>query len=324
MSEQNQTQEEEFEVIIEGEEPKEEPKTKNSSEENDDDGDEGTSSEENDEGTSSEENDDGDTDEEREAIRERRRQERARKKHAQREREDSFRRELSARDAKLQEMQNKLDAIERRNSGSELAQLENAKKQVAASYAYHKDQIRIASENGNHALVAEATDKMMQSQRKFDELNNIERVYKQRQQAPAPLDPRLVSNANSWTERNKWYDPAARDQDSRIVRTIDDRLVEEGWDPTSQEYWDELDARIKKYLPHRVSGGKVTSTKPKSVVAGSGRDSSSAGSSGKQTYKLSKERVDAMKEAGVWDDPKKRADMIRRYREADKQQRDNG
>ena len=259
---------------------------------------------------------DGDTDDEREAIRERRRQERKHRKQAQREREDTLRRELASRDAIINELRSKVDVIERRNTGSEVAQIENGKKQAAQAYNFFKDQIRVAGEAGNHAAVADATEKMIQAQRRFDELTRVEQVFKQRQAAPQPLDPRLANHAQSWMEKNSWYDPSGQDQDSEIAMRIDQRLAQEGWDPTTKEYWDELSARVKKYLPHRVSGGKVGAVKPRSVVTG-GRESGNP-SAGK-TYKLSSERVNALKEAGLWDDPKKRAEAIKRFRDYDKQ-----
>ena len=256
-------------------------------------------------------------DDEREAIRERRREERKNRKLAAREREDTLRRELSARDSIINEMRGRLDAVERRNTGSEVAQLENAKKRTAQEYAYYKDQIRVATEAGNGTAVAEATERLLQSQRRFDELTNYERAYKQRTVAPQPLDPRLVNNAQEWMERNKWYDPAGKDSDSRITLTVDQQLAEEGWDPTTKEYWQELETRVKKYLPHRVNRGKINSDRPRSVVTGSGREGVSVSAAG--SYKLSAERVSALKDAGIWDDPKQRAEAVKRFREYDQQ-----
>ena len=267
----------------------------------------------------SDSSDDDDAENEREAIRERRRQERKHRKEAQREREDTLRRELAARDAVINELREKMDTFERRNNGSELAQIENAKKQSAQAYQFFKDQIRVAGEAGNHAAVADATEKMIQAQRRFDELNNVERAYKQRQSAPQPLDPRLANHAQEWMSKNKWYDPSAKDQDSEIAMRIDQRLAQEGWDPTTKEYWEELDSRVKKYLPHRANSGKVSSVKPKSVVTGGSRESS--GATQQATYKLSSERVKALKDAGIWDDPKQRAEAIKRFKEYDKQNR---
>lgn len=262
-------------------------------------------------------------DEEREAIRERRRQERKNRKQAQRDREDTLRRELAARDSVINEMRVKLDAIERRNTGSEVAQLENAKKQTAQAYAYFKDQIRIATEAGNGAAVAEATEKMMQAQRKFEEIGRYEQAYRQRAEQPQPLDPRLINHAQKWMNENKWYDPTGKDMDSKIVATIDQTLAQEGWNPTTPEYWKELSERVKKHLPHRLARGNVASTKPRSVVTGSGRESGGTQSQASGVYKLSSERVQALKDAGMWDDPKQRAEAVKRFREYDKQHQGN-
>jgi hypothetical protein len=263
--------------------------------------------------------DGGGTDDEREAIRERRRQERRHRKAAQREREETLRRELQARDSVINELRGKVEAIERRGNSSELAQLDTAKKQTAQAYNYFKDQIRVATEAGNGAAVADATEKMLQAQRRFDELQAYEKAYRQRSATPSPLDPRLVNQAQDWMTRNRWFDPAAKDPDSRIAMTLDQALADEGWDPTTREYWQELDARVQKYLPHRATGGKMKSTKPRPTVAGAGRESGGADSG--KTYRLSSDRVQALKDAGIWDDPKQRAEAIRRFREYDKQHR---
>lgn len=262
------------------------------------------------------------TDEEREAIRARRREERKNRKLAAKEREETLRRELAARDSVINELRAKVDNIERRSSGSELAQLDQAKKQTAQAYAYFKEQIKVATEAGNGAAVADATEKLIQAQRKFEELTQYEQAFKQRQATPQPLDPRLVNHAKEWMGKNAWYDPSAKDQDSRVVMTLDNQLAQEGWDPTTPQYWQELSARIKKYLPHRVKPATIPST-PRSVVAGRGREGGNKPSAGK-TYKLSAERVAALKEAGLWDDPKQRSEAIKRFRDYDKQEQKNG
>ena len=50
----------------------------------------------------------------------------------------------------------------------------------------------------------------------------------------------------------------------------------------------------------------------RSVVTGSGKESATS-SGGKNTFTLTPEQVRAMKDAGMWDDPEKRAKMTRRY-----------
>lgn len=260
----------------------------------------------------------GDGEEARKAIRERRRQERHDRKLKDREVKESLRREIQARDQIINQLSGRLDVIERRNSGSELAQIDNAKKEASQAYNYFKDQIRVATEAKDGAAVADATEKMIISRQRFDQLDNLEKAIKQRKPSQAPLDPRLKENAESWMSANTWYDPQGQDMDSRMVLTIDNALAQEGWDPTTPQYWQELDSRIKKYLPHRAKSDILPRSRPKSVVTGSGQ--SRAPSQGKSTFRLSAERVKAIKLAGKWDDPVARDKMIKSYREYDKAQ----
>jgi hypothetical protein len=117
-------------------------------------------------------------------------------------------------------------------------------------------------------------------------------------------------------ESNRWYDPNGRDPDSKVALTIDAALADEGWDPKTSEYWEELDNRLQKYLPHRYTDAvdeKPFQRKPRNVVTSSGRESASSTSGGRNTFTLNPEQVRAMKDAGMWDDPERRAKMIRRY-----------
>lgn len=255
-------------------------------------------------------------DEEREAIRERRRQERHDRKAYQKEEKERLRRELaSEREARLN-LETRLAAMERKTQGGELAQLDVTLKQTADAYNYFKNQVRVATEAADGAGVADATEKMLLSRQRFDQLNGIKNAFIQRQRQPAPLDPRLANHAQAWMNNHKWYDTTARDTDSRIVKTIDDGLASEGWDPTTGAYWDELTERVKKHLPHRFSRGTNT-IGPRNTVGGGSKNSGGQSSGG--TFKLSSERVAALKEAGMWNDPKQREAAIQRFREYDKQ-----
>jgi hypothetical protein len=117
-------------------------------------------------------------------------------------------------------------------------------------------------------------------------------------------------------ERNSWYDPNGGDEDSQIAKLIDNRLASEGWDPATEEYWDEFDKRLQARLPNRYTHDQDEQPrrKPRSFVTGSSRESSAARGSG-NTFVLEPEQVRAMKEAGLWDDPATRNRMIKRYAE---------
>jgi len=260
-----------------------------------------------------------DVDPEREAIRQRRREERKHKKDAVRERTETLQRELSSRDAVINQLTERLSVIERKSSGMEVATLDNHLKQASDAYTHFKNQIAVSSAAGDHVSIADATEKMMLARDRYNQLDNVKKAYQQRQQQPAPLDPRMAAQAQSWLERNNWYDPDMKNSDSKIAKTVDEDLAAEGWNPTTPEYWEELDGRLKKYLPHRYkSGYNGAQSRSRSIVAGSGRESSGTQSSG--SYRLSADRVAAIKEAGVEVGTPEFTRMVNSFKAYDKQQ----
>lgn len=273
---------------------------------------------------------------ERQRIREARRQERQERKQRAREREERVQRELAQEREARRQLEQRLATIERRNTGAEVAQLDNVIKQTNDAYGYFKSQIEEATARNDGKGIAEATEKMILARERLQQLNRVKQVHEQRQSAPAPLDERLVDHANKFMRTHTWYKPEGNDMDSQIMRNIDNAVAAEGWDPTTEAYWTELNARLKKYLPHRVARGKVqtndggkdemdeqddkpirqSSSKPKSVVSGSGQGAGPSG--GKTVFHLSPERTRAIKEAGLWDDPVQRQKAIKAYRDYDK------
>ena len=261
------------------------------------------------------------TDEERETIRARRRQERHDRKAAAKEREESLRREIASRDHIINDIQGRLNAMERKGQGADVAQIDSAIKQSADAYNYYKEQIAVAARNQDGVTLADATEKMIVSQRRYEDLTKMKNTVAQQATKPAPLDPRVASLAKNWLERNKWYNPTSADEDSLIAGDIDKRMSQSGWNPGTPQYWDELDSRLKKYLPHRYKAGynknNGSSAPTRSPVAGSGGPS--APSTNGSSFKLSAERVEALKASGNWEDPAKREKMIQYYKNFDKQ-----
>lgn len=256
----------------------------------------------------------GEDDSEREAIRARRRKERHEKKEYQREKEQSLRREIASRDEVINQLQSRVAAVERTHQGSEEAQIDASITEAADAYNFFKDQIAVAATANNGAGIADATEKMILAQRRYEDLNKVKASFKRDKEKPAPLDPRLLNHAKEWMSKNTWYDPNGTDPQSRLALQIDRELSKEGWNATTPQYWQELDARVKKNIPEtnkQVYNGK----KSNSIAGGSGRDSAPSGNTG--TYKLSAERVAAIKDSGKWEDPKERAAMIASYKKYD-------
>lgn len=286
--------------------------------------------------------------EETEAEEEAKQKERASHKsrrQRRKEAENRLRTELRFLETRNDKLERTVQEMARRLDSTEKTSLEGRINQTKSLIAKAENVIAEATTNGKGAEAVEATrirDKLR------DDLKSFET---QREEAdeptgqPEPPNPRVIENVKDWHKRNSWYDFRARDADSKIVRAIDDSLVEEGFDPTSDEYWQELDARIAKHLPHRVKRkgtnghadeseedfveDEPEETRPpkksagKKQQAGLGGPMFRTGGPGRdlktnEVY-LSRERIEALKDAGVWDDPKLREKYLKRYRDYDRE-----
>ena len=121
-----------------------------------------------------------------------------------------------------------------------------------------------------------------------------------RQQAPAqqPQRPQAPDpKAEKWAERNEWF---GKDEAMTFAAFgIHKRLVDdEGFDPQSDDYYNELDNRIKREFPHKFDSSTGTSRRPAQNVAGVSRSGTTSGRTGKRV-KLSPTQIAIAKKLGV-------------------------
>ena len=250
-----------------------------------------------------------DSDAVREARRNRRR---AKKVYIKRTNEEKDQR-LGLLQRQNQELMERLSVVERKTHGADMARYDKAMEDEEYRLRYAQQKMKEATDNSDGEAFTKAQELWYDTRRKLEAMNNYkEQVAKAGSTESAPANPKLVRLANDWMERNSWYDPEAGDEDTQIAKVIDNRLVAEGWDPSNKDYWDELDSRLQKRLPHRYTrdSGENFRRSPRSVVTGSSRESSRVNGS---QFVLEPEQVRAMKDAGFWDDPEKRNKMIKRY-----------
>jgi len=114
-------------------------------------------------------------------------------------------------------------------------------------------------------------------------------------QQPAPQQQRPDPKAEQWAEKNSWFG-----QDEAMTFAafgIHKKLIEdEGFDPQSDDYYNELDSRIKREFPHKFGEEQSPSRKPAQNVAGVSRSTSSGRS---RRVKLSPTQVAIAKKLGV-------------------------
>ena len=121
--------------------------------------------------------------------------------------------------------------------------------------------------------------------------------YQQAQPAPAPVQQRPAPNpqAEDWAEKNSWFG-----QDRVMTYAawgIHQTLVEqEGVDPNSDEYYTELDRRVRDTFPNKF---KEETRQQRSAPAVAPATRSSGINSARRTVRLSPSQVAMAKKLGV-------------------------
>lgn len=115
-------------------------------------------------------------------------------------------------------------------------------------------------------------------------------------QAAPPQPQRPDPKAEQWAEKNSWF---GNDEAMTFAAFgIHKKLIEdEGFDPQSNDYYNELDSRIKREFPHKFGEEQSPSRKPAQNVAGVSR-SATSGRKGRRV-KLSQTQVAIAKKLGV-------------------------
>ena len=114
--------------------------------------------------------------------------------------------------------------------------------------------------------------------------------------AETPQPQQKVSpKAKDWAEKNEWFGEDEIMTQAAFV--IHNNLVnDEGFDPTGEEYYDELDSRLKARFPNELgspqNGGSTR-------VASASTSASRSNKQGRRTVKLSPSQVAMAKKLGV-------------------------
>lgn len=213
---------------------------------------------------------------------------------------------------------------------AEVAQWEKVK---AAAISKHEGADAVAADN----FLNEARTRLNQAG--WDRQELVKQAQSAPREAPSREAP-FEGYKREFMSNNPWYHQDGVDEDSLIVKAIDHAVAQE-YKATDPRYWEELQKRVNARIgktrkqqsrnddsndeddveDEPVRETRQTTRRGGPPVGGSSRSNSSGGSGGTQQIKLSPLRVQAMKDAGLWDDPKVRQRMAKKYSEYDRQNR---
>ena len=197
------------------------------------------------------------------------------------------------------QLKNKLNNLDRGYITEYGSRLESQK--ATAKQAY-----RDAHERGDPDAMYEAS----QALSKIAIEEERYRMAKQRQEAQAvqqpvqqqpvqqevqqPAQQKPHPKAEKWAAKHEWFGEDEIMTNAAFV--IDKQLLEEGFDGTSDEYYSELDARLRNRFPNEMGGTKNGGS---SRVASASTSASRSNKQGRRTVKLSPSQVAMAKKLGV-------------------------
>ena len=169
----------------------------------------------------------------------------------------------------------------------------------AAKEAYKKalesgdaDALYEAQQNISRIAMEEANLKRIKAERE-------EQAQKQEaaptQQPQPQAQPKPDPRAERWAQDNTWF---GQDQTMTYAAFgIHKTMIEqEGFDPNSEDYYTELDNRIRSEFAHKFSDNKKSNA-PR--VASAGNTASRSGTKGRRTVKLTPSQIAIAKRLGV-------------------------
>ena len=128
--------------------------------------------------------------------------------------------------------------------------LEQAKRATANEVEQAKAQYKLAYESGDSDAVVAAQDDLTAAKIKADRVNNFrlptvqapEVEVKQQQNAPQ-VDEKAVN----WQQQNSWF--GSDDEMTSFALGLHQKLVKQGLDPRSDEYYEKINSRMRQVFP---------------------------------------------------------------------------
>ncbi len=156
-------------------------------------------------------------------------------------------------------------------SQNQEALLEQARKTAAGEAIIAKRQYKQAYEAGDPDKLLDAQEKLTIAKIKADRLANlrpealqtveteVQTEQVQEQSTPAPI---VDERANDWAASNTWF--GQDDEMTSFALGLHNKLVKEGVNPQTEEYYERIDSRMRQVFPDQFEDvGEIEAEKPK-------------------------------------------------------------
>lgn len=236
---------------------------------------------------------------------------------------------FNEKDATIQAQADKISQLEKwknevdgRLQGINKAEIDKAwNDSVTAFNAAEKDHAA-AFTDGDGAKATAAMRVMYEAQKRIDQITALKSQVDKTPPATTPpiavpqFDNAVMTKKAEWESRNEWFKLGSRDTNSQMATAISQAIANEGFDPSTDDYWDELDDRMQKFIPEKKAKDsdeddyyqeEAIEEKPKRRYNPPVNGSSTRGDiQGKKRITLPTAYVNMLKANGKWDNEKVR------------------
>ena len=189
--------------------------------------------------------------------------ERRAKEAAHREKEEAL------RFAQMREQE--IRQLKQRLGNGERAYVQEVTKSANNDLSVAKERLKQAYEAGDAERIAEAQESLTEAKLRIKQYENFrpslqeeDSGVQQNQQYQVPPAPQPVSDpkAEAWKEKNPWF--GTDEEMTALALGLHEKLVRSGVDPRSDDYYDRVNATMRKRFPEAfedVEEEKLTQTK---------------------------------------------------------------
>jgi len=169
-------------------------------------------------------------------------------------------------------------------SSGQQALLEQAKKVVASELEDAKRKFKAAYEAGDADQIVAAQEELAAAKIKAERVNNFKPALQAKENTvqpapsapvPAPAAPQVDPKASAWRDANPWF--GEDEEMTSVALVVHKKLVKDGVDTTSDEYYERINARMRQLFPDAFPSAKpakksnvvapaTRSTAPKKIV----------------------------------------------------------
>tara|TARA_R100000482_G_scaffold69231_1_gene26067 strand:- start:19 stop:945 length:927 start_codon:yes stop_codon:yes gene_type:complete len=177
------------------------------------------------------------------------------------------------------------------------SQIEQAKKAYQDALYNNDVNAQVEAQRSLTRLAIEEERAIASKQQREQLLKQQEGLMAEKPKAEEPVQRQPDPRAEEWAEKNSWF---GKDEAMTFTALAHHKkLLREGYDPKSDEYYEEIDSYVKDQFPHKFKETeevKEAKEKAPQTVAGASRTSKTSGS---KKVKLTPSQVAIAKKLGL-------------------------